>query len=113
MAKKITTDEIREKLDDEGVFYKLIDLSRPEEFSRYHLPNAINVPLGPNALAGIQRVADDREETVILYSPMRDTGEVAKLADQLEALGYKEVFDYKAGEQAWRSEKLPSDPPRP
>lgn len=41
----ISTDEVADKLVQKDPSIQLIDVRTPDEFEKYHLPNAINIPL--------------------------------------------------------------------
>jgi rhodanese-related sulfurtransferase len=75
--------------------YRLIDLRSEAEFVQYHIPGAVNVPMGSLTDAGL-----GRQETLVLYS---DGGiHSAQAWMLLKAQGYKGVYMLKGGLEEWK-----------
>jgi rhodanese-related sulfurtransferase len=75
--------------------YRLIDLRTEIEFAQYHIPTAVNVPMGNLTDAGL-----GRQETLVLYS---DGGiHSAQAWMLLKAQGYKGVYMLKGGLEEWK-----------
>lgn len=90
----------------------LVDINEPYEFSRAHIPNAINVPRGilesaceydfdetvPELAAG-----RDRDVVVICRSGRRS----ALAAYTLQQMGFKKVRSLKTGLRGWNDDEYP------
>jgi rhodanese-related sulfurtransferase len=75
--------------------YRLVDLRSEAEFAQYHIPGAVNVPMGNLTDAGL-----GRQEKLILYS---DGGiHSAQAWMLLKAQGYKGVYMLKGGLEEWK-----------
>jgi len=86
--------------------YRLIDLRSPEEFTRYHIPTAENVP--------IAQLADyplARNEKIVLYSE----GGIhsAQAWFLLKARRYPGAYILRGGLEGWNDEVLHPAPPAP
>lgn len=78
---------------------QLLDVRTPREYQEGHIEGALNIDfLNKGAFeAGIKQL--DPERPVMLYC--RSGRRSAKAAEQLEALGFREVHDLRGGYQAW------------
>jgi len=75
--------------------YRLIDLRSDPEYAQYHIPTAVNVPMGGLTDAGL-----GRQETLVLYS---DGGiHSAQAWMLLKAQGYKGAYMLKGGLEEWK-----------
>ena len=75
--------------------YRLVDLRSESEYAEYHIPGAVNVPMGSLTDAGL-----GRQETLVLYS---DGGiHSAQAWMLLKAQGYKGVYMLKGGLEEWK-----------
>ena len=93
---------MREKLDEEGTFYLLIDLSPADHYNREHLPNAVNIPLGQHLKKRLKQLAPDKEALIVLYTAEKNSPLAIRSAGLIETLGYAEVFVLEEGERAWK-----------
>ena len=86
----------------------VVDVLPRDAYREYHLPGAINVPVGDDDFDGkIREAVPDREATVVVYCANRDCDASPKAAERMEALGYAEVYDYEAGKEDWKEAGLP------
>ena len=82
---------------------KVINVLAPEKFAEKHLPGSINVPEeGPDFIEQVQRQVPDKSTPIIVHCSSMDCQASTKAARKLEGLGYKEVYDFKAGLQGWQ-----------
>lgn len=86
-AGQVPVDVARRHLGEGAV---VIDVRSPGEFSRGHLPGAVNVPLGEIA-RGIEKVAPDRNTVVLLHCLSGARSGMAARA--LRGLGYSRAFN--------------------
>ena len=103
--KRIDRDELKTMMD-EGKDFTLVDVLPTSSFEDYHLPGAINVPVGAdNFDERIQAVAP-KDGTVVVYCFDSDCDASPKAAKRMDALGFEDVRDYEAGKEDWREAGL-------
>lgn len=100
----ITRDQLRRMLVEDVT---LVDVLTAEEFRRYHLPEAKNVPLDDRFDEGIQRAVPDKSKPVVVYCSSKDCSASPQAARRMDELGYEHVFDYEAGKVDWKTAGLP------
>ncbi|MGH7201192.1 MAG: rhodanese-like domain-containing protein [Planctomycetaceae bacterium] len=101
----ITRDQVQEKLRDDD--FTVVEVLGSDQFDEFHLPGAINVPLGEDFDEEIQQTVPDKQAPVIVYCKNESCEASPKAAKRMEALGYTHVFDYEAGKQDWKEAGLP------
>jgi hypothetical protein len=79
--------------------YRLLDLRSPEDYAKYHVPTAENVPL-----SGLTDYPLLRNQTIVLYSEGGIHSAQAWML--LRAQGYDGVYMVLGGLDAWRDEVL-------
>ena len=79
---------------DPATHYVIIDLRRPEDFARGHLPGAVNIP-ADQVIAQLGGVAPDHDQNILLYG-YDETHSVRSLAT-LRLLAYSHVVHLKGG----------------
>jgi rhodanese-related sulfurtransferase len=81
---------------------QIIDVREPGEYTRGHLPGAVNIPLGQ-----LPKRTDEVEEPVMLVCASGNrSGQAAQyLAEQ----GYEEVANLMGGTAGWRQRGLPTE----
>ncbi|HRP97650.1 MAG TPA: rhodanese-like domain-containing protein [Rhodocyclaceae bacterium] len=101
----------REKLRSwlqEGRKLTLVEVLDKEQFDQFHLPGAINVPLGgENFEERFERAVPDKTEPVVVYCANTECDASPRAARKLEAYGYQDVRDYEAGKADWKKAGLP------
>lgn len=102
---RIERDELK-RMMDEGDAFTLVDVLPPESFSDFHLPGAINVPLGAGNFDERIQAAAPKDATVVVYCKDADCNASPKAAERMEELGYRKVLDYEDGKEDWRSAGL-------
>jgi phage shock protein E len=82
-------DSLRRLVEDGTRPYTLVDVRTPAEFSRDHIPTAINIPV---ETISASRPGGERDDLVIVYcsSGARSTS----AARRLRALGYTNVVNF-------------------
>ena len=108
MAKRITVDESRERLDrGEDIFF--VDTRNPQAWAEAdtRLTAAIRVPADQVE----QHLADiPRDRTVVTYCTRPNEASSARVADILEQHGYKDMFALVGGYDAWKDAAMPLEP---
>lgn len=97
----ITREQVERRLaaDDRVV---LIEALAEPNFRKYHLPGAINIPVKDEEFetkAG--RAIPDKDTPIIVYCQDQQCQASPTAAKRLEALGYREVYDYEGGKDDW------------
>ncbi|HUP00346.1 MAG TPA: rhodanese-like domain-containing protein [Gemmatimonadota bacterium] len=85
--------------------FVLIDARDPVQFSREHLPDAINVPyvdIRPGARL------PDRDDRIVVYCSDAECPISQYAYEALTRLGYTEVYDMREGLQGWKDEGYPT-----
>lgn len=81
----------------------LIDVLPESSFRSFHLPSAINIPLDDERFDEKMREAvPDKNMIVVVYCKDTSCQASPKAARRIEALGYRNVYDYEAGKEDWR-----------
>ena len=101
--KTLSRDEVRQKSDEATV----VEVLSEDEFSNFHLPGAINVPLGQNFEQRIQAAVPNKAQPVIVYCMDTECNASEQAAEKLDQLGYQQVYDYEAGKLDWKQAGLP------
>jgi rhodanese-related sulfurtransferase len=91
------------------------------QYDEKHIPGSMNAPVeGPGFDEAVQRFAPDKMKPVIVHCASATCQSSIKAARKLEAMGYKQVYDYQAGIEDWESKGLelqgkaqPERPARP
>jgi rhodanese-related sulfurtransferase len=92
----------------EGHNLTLVEVLDKEQFDKYHLPGAINVPVSEDHFEqNFERVVPDKTQPVVVYCANTECDASPRAARKLEAAGYKDVRDYEAGKADWREAGLP------
>ena len=90
--------------DVDGV---LVDVREDSEFAKDHLPNAIHMGKGVIERDIEQRVPDKGSE-IVLYCGGGFRSALA--ADNLQKMGYTNVYSMDGGIRGWRDKKYPITP---
>ncbi len=105
MARKITLEELRRRIDANPDLV-LVEALPEEHYREAHLPGAINIP-HDEVDARAPELLPDRGAEIVVYcasGPCRNSGIAA---DRLEKLGYANVRDYHEGKAEWTEAGLP------
>lgn len=82
----------------------VVDIRKPEEFDRGHIPDAINIPAA-KIKDGAATLAKHKEKPIILVC---NTGQTAGAAGaELRKAGFEKVFRMKGGLTEWQSTRRP------
>lgn len=98
-ANRITPDVLASALIAGKQEYLIVDLREAEAYARYHVPDAVNVPL-----AGLTPDFAARNERIVCYGDDDAAGAQASLV--LHAAGYPAAYALTGGLAAWQSDVL-------
>lgn len=107
---KTTTRDQLKKMMDEQQDFALVDVLSPESFKDYHLPGAVNVPIGEGFEEKIQQAVPNKSQPVVVYCKDTECTASPTAAKKMDELGYQEVLDYEAGKVDWKQAGLPTEP---
>lgn len=101
----VARDQVKQMLErDDAVVVEVLDR---ENYDKFHLPGAVNVPLSGDFEHDIQSEVPDRSTPVIVYCMDETCDASPKAARKMDALGYEHVYDYEAGKVDWKEAGLP------
>lgn len=86
----------------------LIDVREAEEFAKEHARGAIHLSKGVIELK-IEQTVPDPATPVILYCGGGNRSALA--ADNLQRMGYQNVWSLEGGYKAWKEAELPTEGP--
>jgi rhodanese-related sulfurtransferase len=107
--KTLTTEDVN-KLHHMEEPFVLINVLPAKSFSETEIPGAVNVPLEePDFLDRVETLAGGKSNPVITYCANESCPASTEAAQKLEAAGFTNVFDYKAGAEGWKNEREQSE----
>lgn len=101
--KEVTVDQVKAKLD-KGEKFHLVDVREESEWAKDHLPKAEHLSKGIIERDIEQRIPDPNAE-IILYCGGGFRSALA--ADNLQKMGYTNVYSMDGGIRAWREKGYP------
>ncbi len=93
-------DAYKAKMKELGADVQLVDVRRPNEFLEGHIEGALNIDFLEDGFAKKIERELDKEKPVMLYC--RSGRRSAAAARELEALGFKEIYDLEGGFLQWQ-----------
>ena len=101
--RELTVDDVRKKLDAKEQFH-LVDVREESEWNAGHLPGAMH--LGKGIIErDIETKIPDTAASIILYCGGGYRSALA--ADNLQKMGYTNVFSMDGGFRGWKDAGLP------
>lgn len=103
MAKVVTTEELKKKIDGGGKFH-LVDVLSEQSYESRHIPGAKNVPLDSDFLKSFEvKVGATKDAEIIVYCSSSSCQASPRAAAMLEEAGYINVAHYKDGLAGWQN----------
>jgi len=96
----ITRDALKKKLE-RGDDFALVEVLPPQAYDAYHLPGAINIPLGPNFEEKVLLTLRDKNQEIVVYCSDENCSASPTAYKRLKDLGYRRVYDYEFGKHDW------------
>lgn len=85
----------------------VLNVLSEEQYEESHIPGSLNVPAdAPDFNDRVLRLVPDKSTPVTTYCASTTCQASTKAARKLEALGFTDVSDYKAGIQGWTEQGL-------
>jgi len=101
---EVSPEEVKQRLDEEGRDWVLIDVREQDEYRAGHLPEAIGCGRGILEYHIAELVPDTGKE-IVLYC--RGGHRSALSADSLREMGYTNVHSMRGGFREWAGKGLP------
>jgi rhodanese-related sulfurtransferase len=101
---EVSAEEVKQRLDEEGRDWVLIDVREQDEYRAGHLPGAIGCGRGILEYHIADLVPDTGKE-IVLYC--RGGHRSALSADSLREMGYTNVHSMRGGFREWAGKGLP------
>ena len=86
---------------------KLVEVLPKDSYDDFHIPGAINVPVGSDEFAKRIQAVVNKNDEVVVYCQNTECDASPRAAEKMEALGFTRVLDYEAGKEDWREAGLP------
>jgi rhodanese-related sulfurtransferase len=102
-VKELTVADVKAKLD-RGESFHLVDVREESEWARGHLPRAVHVGKGVIERDAEQKFPDPGAE-IVLYCGGGYRSALA--ADNLQKMGYTNVWSMDGGYRGWKDAGLP------
>ena len=102
MAKVISTEELKKKIDEGGDFH-LINVLTPESFTAMHIPKSVNIPVADKFLENIEKADISKDAEIIVYCSSVTCQASVQAASLLEQAGYTNVTHYADGLAGWKN----------
>lgn len=104
MAKNITTQELKTKIDSGAKNYYLVDVLMQNSFEARHIPTAVNVPYGTDFLKEFEaKMSIPKDAQIIVYCASSGCQLSDMAAANLEEAGYTNVYHYADGLAGWQN----------
>lgn len=104
-VKFLEAEDVKAWLDARHAFL-LVDVRRPEEYARAHIPTAVNLPNPRLAVARMELEEAGWDDPVVFYCNSLPTGKAdpcASVVARMLESGANEVYWFKGGMKAWRA----------
>ena len=102
-VRELTVDDVKKKLDKKEKFH-LVDVREESEWSKDHLPEAVH--LGKGVIErDIEKAVPQTDAPIVLYCGGGFRSALA--AENLQRMGYTNVWSMDGGIRGWREKGLP------
>lgn len=106
MVAEISLEELESKLDA-GEIFRLVEVSKAEDFKNGHIPGAINIPL--TSLAETANRKFRKYEQIVVYCQAATSSVGIAAARILQQSGFSNVLLFREGKEAWQKAGYPID----
>jgi rhodanese-related sulfurtransferase len=102
-VKELSVDQVKSMMD-RGVSFHLVDVREESEWAKDHLPGAVH--LGKGVIErDVEQTLCDTGAQIVLYCGGGYRSALA--ADNLQKMGYTQVFSMDGGIRGWRDKGYP------
>jgi rhodanese-related sulfurtransferase len=110
MAKHIDTETLKARLDAAEPI-QLVETLQPKEYTKSHIAGAINIPFTNVTSEAKRRFSPD--DVIVVYCHNPTCKASTRAAEKLEKLGYRNVYEYEGGKDAWEAAGYPMEYGKP
>ena len=105
MAKSITREELKDKLDKRDENFHLLEVLAEGPYKAGHIKGAINIPFKRVGSEAKKRFNKDDEIVVYCADAECTASDIA--AEKLDSFGFTNVYDYHEGKEDWKEAGYP------
>ncbi|MFC1564994.1 rhodanese-like domain-containing protein, partial [candidate division KSB1 bacterium] len=102
--KFISVREFNQKMKEEKLI--VVDVRPFEEYSKFHIPNAISLPFKSNAPEYKIINTIDKDKQLLFYCESGTCGSAKVVADQFYRRGYYHIYVLREGIEEWKNLKI-------
>jgi len=103
----VTAHELQRLKGDNPNIPIVNTLSR-EDFRNKHIPDSFNIPVSSEDFADrVEETVSRKSDPVVVYCAGQECDASETAAKKLKNAGFKTVFDFEGGMQAWEDAGLP------
>ena len=99
--KTINTKELKQKLDKDADL-TVVNVLGQESYAKKHIPGSVNLPFDDDFEKRVQKKFPNKDATLVVHCANTECSASPKAAKKLQKLGYKNVYDYEGGIEAWK-----------
>jgi rhodanese-related sulfurtransferase len=103
--KTIKKEELQQKMADEQ--FHLVEVLDSVAYNKEHIKGAKNIPL--EKIGSEATELFDKDDQIVVYCSDYDCTASPTEAKKLDALGFKNVYDYEGGKKEWKEAGLPME----
>ncbi|MFO1532554.1 MAG: rhodanese-like domain-containing protein [Thermoplasmatota archaeon] len=108
MAKDVDAAFV-ERAQEKGI--PVINVLSASAFEQKHIPGSLNAPVeGPGFEEAVERFAPDKIKPVVVHCSGFTCPASVKAGHRLEAMGYREVYEYRGGLEDWERQGKALEP---
>lgn len=100
----ITVQELKKAMDDQDVFFELVDVREPDEFAAGHLADALHIPRGKAEWITPAKIKDPNTK---IYIYCKGGARGSLVTKMLLDAGYTDVTNVTGGFKAWAKAGYP------
>ena len=101
MANKISTEDLKKKIENGDNFY-LIDTLSAESFAGKHIPKSLSIPYGDDFVQRVEQQVGDKNAEITVYCASSSCSTSVAAAKDLEGAGFSNVTHYAEGLAGWQ-----------
>lgn len=98
--KAISGTSLQKKMQ-RGERFALLDVRPKQAYDDYHLPGAINIPLGPDFKEKAKLALSDEDHEIIVYGADENCSLAPTACKLLEEIGFRRILEYELGTLDW------------
>ncbi len=101
----IPIEQLLEMIENKESF-TLVDVLDADQYEQGHLPGAVSLP-SDTIETNAATILPDKKKQLVTYCASYMCHASTEAARKLKDMGYKNVYDYKAGKKGWTAAGMP------